>query len=234
MTEDEKKQLEAKFPVLVQPVNCLLSRDKTLDEAWLIAGAIYSYTGIASIPVEITNATKTNVVYPKVVGQINNYLRGKIAETNEMRNLLALFKDINLLPDWHAGEKDDPTRMMDHYTDIDRDYEVGNVLLMADVGSVSRDRPAPGYYQSTYRLHFDGGLKDITAINPAQQEVIYAPGSAYLVVSTRTGKIKDKKGNQAHEHIYLRYVTPESDEYTNARLQGKLFDLRDANRHAVA
>jgi hypothetical protein len=231
MTDDQKRQLETRFPVLVQPVNRLMSRGKTLDEAWLIAGAIYSYTGIASIPGEITDATNTKDNYPKVVGTINNYLRGKIAETDELRNLLALFEGINLLPDWDAGSKD-PTRMMDAYPDIERDYKVGNVLLMAEVGSVSRNKPAPGMYQHQYRLHFVGGLKDITAINPDQQEVIYAPGSAYLVESRQTGKVKEKKGNQAHEHIHLRYVTPESDEYRNARLNGKLFDLRDQNRHA--
>lgn len=230
MTDEEDLQLQAKFPVLVQPMNHFISRGQSRDRAWLLAGAIHSYTGIASIPLEIVRATESENSYPKVVGTINDYLRGKLKETDQLRNLGELFEGLDLLPDWAAGDCD-PTRMMDHYDGIEEDYHVGNVLLMAEVGSVSRHGPAPGYYTKQYRLHIEGGLKDITAINPGQQEVIYAPGSAYLVRDRRTGKSKAKKGNQSHEHIYLRYVTPESDEFQHARQNGRLFDLRDPNRH---
>lgn len=233
MTDEEDLQLQAKFPVLVQPMNRFMSRGLTRDRAWLLAGAIHSYTGIASIPLDIVRATDSANIYPKVVGTVNDYLRGKLQETDQLRNLAGLFEGLDLLSDWAAGDCD-PTRMMDHYDGIEQDYQVGNVLLMAEVGSVSRHRPAPGYYAKRYRLHMEGGLKDITAINPGQQEVIYAPGSAYLVRDRRTGKSKAKKGNQSHEHIYLRHVRPESDAYQQAEQQGRLFDLRNPNRHGDA
>lgn len=232
MTEQLDAALRQKYPKLVQVVNHLQARGEPLDRAWLLAGAILSYTGIAGLPKDIVRATGTQEQYPKVTGQINTYLRGEVAETDELLRLLELMEDISKLPDWEKG-RNDPTRMMHHYPGIELDYKVGNVLLMAEVGSVARNGPAPGMYAHQYRLHFEGGLKDITVINPQQQEVIYAPGSAYLVVATRTGKVKEKKGNQAHEHIYLRYVTPESDDYRNAMAKGKLLDLRNDNRHAA-
>lgn len=233
MTDDEHTQLQASFPVLVQPVSHFMARRVDRDRAWLIAGAIQAYTGVASIPPEIVRATQSENRYPKVVGSINDYLRGERKETEQLSNLGELFGALSLLPDWNAG-KCEPTRMMDYYEGIEQDYQVGNVLLMAEVGSVSRHGPASAYYERKYRIHIKGGLKDITAINPEQQEVIYAPGSAYLVESRRTGKPKIKKGNQAHEHIYLRHVTPESDEYRDALRMERLFDLRDKNRHGNA
>jgi hypothetical protein len=231
MTDDDKDMLEKAFPVLVQPVNHLVSRGETLDQAWLIGGAILAYTGIASIPVQIIKATDSESSdYPKVVGQINEYLRGNIKPSDAFDRLKDLFEALDKLPDWSEGSND-PTRMMHGYPDIDKDYKVGNVLLMAEVGSVSRHRPADGYYKYPYRIHVKGGLKDITALNPAQQEVIYAPGSAYLVEDRRTGKVKSKKGDQAHEHIYLRYVRRDSDEFRTAAANNKVFDLGDKSRH---
>lgn len=143
--------------------------------------------------------------YPKVVGQVNNALRGEVVMTPQLQNALALLRNIELLPD-HRVDGMDPTRMMAAYPQIDNDYKVGNTLLMAEVGSVSRHRPAPGYYHKQYRIHIDGGLKEITFINPVQQELVYAPGTPYLVTERRVGKVKKKKGDQSHVHIYLRYA----------------------------
>jgi len=104
------------------------------------------------------------------------------------------------------------------------------VLVMAEVGSVSRRKPPSGsdLYKRRYRLHFSGGLKDVTLLNPAQQEVIYAPGAMYYVAERYTGKVKVKKGNQAHIHIKLKHVTRTSREYLAASASGHVIDLRAA------
>jgi hypothetical protein len=233
MTEEHNQALRQKYVVLVGVVEQLCSKGKSLDDAWLLAGAIYAYTGIASIPDDIVLAAGARKGdYPKVVGQINDFLRGKSTGGSKAQNeeLLALLTGIEALPDWNSGSND-PTRMMDAYDKIDRDYKVGNIVIMAEVGSVSRHRPAPGLYDKQYRLHFEGGLKDISAINPQQREVLYAPSSAYQVWKRETGKTKVKKGNQAHEHIYLRYISKDSAEYKKADAAGKVLDLGDATRH---
>jgi hypothetical protein len=207
MNDTDRNTLELKYPLLDRVVKLLLRRDKlSEDEAWLTAGAIYAYTGIASIPKDIVVAAGANPKdYPKVVGQINDALRGNVDCTEQFNNVLGLLRNIELLPDYDNPGMD-PTRMMDGYQNIAVDYTAGNVLLMAEVGSVCRHRPAPGYYAKQYRLHISGGLKDVTFLNAAQQELIYAPFSPYRVDRWRTGKVKAKKGNQAHEHIYLVYA----------------------------
>jgi hypothetical protein len=208
MKKIDRQALELKYPDLHRVVVELQKNHVKIDDdqAWLTAGALLAYTGIASIPKQIVKAADKNPHdYPKVVGQINNVLRGKEQCTPEHHNLLALLKNIEYLTDYPAPGLD-PTRMMDHYENIDEHYKANNVLLMGEVGSVCRHRPAPGMYQKKYRIHITGGLKNISFLNPAQQELIYAPETPYLVVGRRTGKIKNKKGNQAHEHIYLQYA----------------------------
>ena len=230
----EEKSLTSCVQAVTQLVNGGMSR----NDAWMLAGEIYGYTGNVKPPDLIFKMTGTNKdMYPRNPGGINDYLRDKAPGSDlQMENLLGLFRDISLLPDWTPSVANKPTRMMDAYPLIDQDYREGNVLLMADVGSVARDAPdsKSEYYKRQYRLHVTGGLKDVTAMNKAQQEVIYAPGSAYLVVNREAGKVKAKKGNQAHEHIYLQYVLPDSNEYKTAAAKGRVFDLRDPKRHSPA
>jgi hypothetical protein len=202
-TED---QLTKSHPLLRRIVDPLKQAGVSTDEAWLSAGAIEAYTSVSGISPDILTGTgKAHDEYPKVVGTINKALRGEAKWTDAHTNLLALMKNIELLPEYFVAGQD-PTRMMTWYSQLETHYREGNVLLMAEVGSVCRHRPAPGLYQWKYRVHISGGLKDISFLNPAQQEVIYAPGTPYLVKARRTGKVKEKKGNQAHEHIYLEYA----------------------------
>ena len=99
------------------------------------------------------------------------------------------------------------------------------------VGSVSRTKPSTGsqYYKRRYRLEFFGGLKDISNVNPLQQEVIYAPGSHYRVESVTDGKVKDKKGNpgspQSHRHITLRFIPSDAPELRKMN-PDNIIDLR--------
>lgn len=212
MDAEAEERLRIRHPLLVRIVDPLKRAGISTDEAWLSAGAIEAYTAIASIPVDIVTAANASATdYPKVVGRINDALRGSVTWTDEFENLLALLKNIEHLP-VYAVPGQDPTRMMDGYALIDAHYRVGNVLLMAEVGSVCRHRPADAYYQRKYRIHIDGGLKDISFLDDKMQEVIYAPGTPYLVKARRTGKVKVKKGNQAHEHIYLEYAPGRRDE----------------------
>ena len=121
-------------------------------------------------------------------------------------------RGIAALPDWTPTAGSVPTRMMDNYPGLLADYAPGNLLVMAEIGSVSRSKPptASDLYRLKYRLEFEGGLKDIFAYNEDQQEVIYTPGSMYQVISAADGKVNDKKGPdgapQAHMHIKLRYI----------------------------
>ena len=213
-------KLETAFPRLVRVANLLYAsllqdagsptdparQERIRSRAWLIAGAIDAYTGNQGISTRIIAATgATQHDYPKVVGQINDALRGKVVYSRQLQNVLELLSHIERLPDHPRGTQD-PTRMMDSYPDIDKHYQVGNVLLMAEVGSVCRNRPAPGMYAKQYRIHMVGGLKDITDLNPAQQELVYAPGTPYEVTRRWVGKKKAKKGNQSHIHIELTYA----------------------------
>jgi hypothetical protein len=222
------------YPVLLPTVNALTAKGKTRNEAWLIAGALLGYTGNSAIPGPIRKATGTQVARdePEIFAKpalVNDALRGTTAATDQIRALLMLLEGIALLPDV-ADARLDPTRMMNSYPLIDTHYAVGNVLIMGEVGSVSRDEPASAsvLYKRQYRLHFKGGLKDVTLLNPAQTEVIYAPGAMYYVVSRRVGKVKVKKGNQAHIHVHLKHVTRASAEYVKASAEGKVMDLRAA------
>ncbi len=222
------------YPRLIPTVNALTAKGKTRNAAWLLAGALYGYTGNVAIPTMIRKATGTHAtkdtpeIYPKPA-LANDALRGTIPATDQLRALVLLLEGIALLPDLPDADLD-PTRMMNAYPLIDTHYAVGNVLIMGEVGSVSRDEPASAsvLYKRQYRLHFKGGLKDVTLLNPAQTEVIYAPGALYYVVSRRVGKVKVKKGNQAHVHVHLRHVTRGSAEHVAASMGGKLFDLRTA------
>jgi hypothetical protein len=233
MTDEQHQQLSQTHPALAVTVLDLVTRGVDRDQAWLLAGALIAYTGIASIPQDILHAAgKQKTDYPKVVGQVNDVLRGRMASSGALDNLVELLKGIEEMPDWLQGDND-PTRMMDAYPGIEKDYKVGNVVIMAEVGSVSRNRPDRGLYAKQYRLHFQGGLKDISHINPAQQEVIYAPGSAYLVTQWRTGKVKHKKGDQAHEHIYLQYVSRDSKEFKQASSTGHVVDKREKRFRGV-
>lgn len=234
MTEKIHVGLLSAYPVLRPSVEALMARGKSRNEAWLIAGALLGYTGARPIPGPIRKATgmqaKTGEEDPiENPSLVNKALRGEIGVTGPVRALVTLLEGIDALPDVDDTEMD-PTRMMNSYPLIDTHYAVGSVLIMAEVGSVSRNAPASGsdLYQRRYRLHFKGGLKDVTLLNPAQQEVIYAPGAMYHVESRRVGKVKVKKGNQAHVHIYLRHVTRASPEYLHAHATGHLWDLRIA------
>ena len=184
-------------------------------EAWLFAGAIMSYTGNSKIPDLIMDRTVPDSagIFVGKVGEVNNALRLGHTRGPTLDALIALMaRGIRALPDWTPRAGDVPTRMIDHYPNLAVDYAVGNLLVMAEVGSVGRSKPPTGstYYQKRYRLEYEGGLKDIFAFNEDQQEVIYAPGSIYQVVSAADGKVKPKKGPQgapqAHMHISLLYV----------------------------
>ncbi len=206
MDKATEEQLTKKNPLLRRIVDPLKEAGVSTDEAWLSAGALEAYTSVSGISSDILTATgKARDDYPKVVGTINKALRGETKWSDAYTNLLALMKNIERLPAYFVAGQD-PTRMMTWYSQLETHYRVGNVLLMAEVGSVCRHRPAPSLYQWKYRIHISGGLKDISFLNPLQQEVIYAPGTPYLVKERHTGKVKVKKGNQAHEHIYLEYA----------------------------
>lgn len=223
MSPEDRVQLETKYRASgaepIEPIARDLHDNGGLDwdEAWLTAGALLSYTGVASIPVEILAAagvpTGRHVppgeqVFPKVTGSINAALQGGAPLSPQHENLLLLFLNLDLLTKSTAGK--DPTRMMDAYPAIDTHYAVGNVLLFGEVGSVSRNGPAPGYGGRVYRLHFHGGLIDINAVNRAQQEMLYVPGSAYRVTGRRVGKPKrsvgDGGGKGSHIHLTLQYA----------------------------
>ncbi|HEY4218692.1 MAG TPA: hypothetical protein VGM67_16235 [Gemmatimonadaceae bacterium] len=234
MSDTVHQGLLAGYRVLGPSVAALMARGKSRNEAWLIAGALLGYTGARPIPGPIRKATGTQTKKdePEVFENpslVNKALRGTVGITEPLRALVTLLEGIELLPDVD-DRRLDPTRMMDWYAAIDTHYAVGNVLKMAEVGSVSRNKPASGseLYKSVYRLHFKGGLKDVTLLNPAQEEVIYAPGAMYYVVSRRVGKVKVKKGNHAHIHIYLKHVTLASPEYKAASAAGHVIDLRTA------
>jgi hypothetical protein len=97
---------------------------------------------------------------------VRGWLRRKhdklpLARSEHSPSVLELLKGISLSPERKPGFLQEPTRMMDHYDEIDTHYQVGNVPFMAEVGSVSRNGPAPGCYTKQYRLHIRGGLKDL-------------------------------------------------------------------------
>ena len=232
--EPTNAALRKQYPQMLTTVDRLMSGGKTRQEAWLLAGALLAYTGNAAINADILKATglakskaRPEGAFPKAIGKINDVLRGAAApELDKYKALAQLLKGISVLPDFRPGRFQDPTRMMNAYPTIDTDYAVGNVVIMADVGSVNRSGADPGYYKRQYRLHFTGGLKDISALNPAQQEVVYAPGTAYLVTNVRIGKKKVKKGDQSHIHIYLRHITNTDPAWPTS--PAKIKDLRTA------
>lgn len=234
ISNETHQALLSAYPVLGPTVAMLIAKGKGRNEAWLIGGALLGYTGNVAIPGPIRKATGTQQargepdLFPKPA-TVNNALRGTIPATEGLRVMIRLLESIELMPDIDDSGID-PTRMMDYYPAIDTHYAVGNVLIMAEVGSVGRSKPASGseLYKRKYRLHFKGGLKDVTLLNPAQQEVIYAPGAMYYVESRRIGKVKEKKGNQAHVHIHLKHVTRASPEYVKASSDSKVIDLRAA------
>lgn len=229
--------------VCVPIVSAVVHARHSLRDAWLLAGALMGYTGNRGIPGAIANAIQkaegAPPNLPKSIGQINAFLRTGIAPSGDKAQfgeLLRILNLIDVLPDWSppfGRLSADPTRMMDAYDGIERHYAQGNVVLMAEVGSVGRTPPSheSDLYHRRYRLHFRGGLKNVTALNPEQREVIYAPGAAYYVRKVEVGKAKEKKaetgkGPLAHTHIYLQHVTPSSPEYHQAVAANRIVDLR--------
>ncbi|HEY9010150.1 MAG TPA: hypothetical protein VIN06_03960 [Devosia sp.] len=235
MNDDDETVLlnAAHYKALIPIVNCVRSRGMARDEAWLFAGALLQYTANGKIDRLIMKHTAplSDEFFTGKVGTINQELRsGRRSEG--MDGLIELFtRGLGLLPDYIPPRGQIPTRMMEPYEDIDAHYAVGKVLIMAEVGSVGKVKPPSDsqYYKRRYRLEFDGGLKDISNLNAAQQEVLYAPGSHYRVEAIRDGKVKDKKGiagsPQAHRHITLKFLRADSPEVRNTA-PTDLIDLR--------
>ena len=220
MDDDDERVLLGMdhYKKLIPIVNGVYAKGMRKDRAWLFAGAILQYTANGKIDKVIIRHTRIKDVYKGVVGSINDSLRTGRREPG-MEELIALMTDgLNKLPDYVPKKGEIPTRMMNWYEGIDIHYKVGNVLKMAEVGSVGKKKPrsATELYKRRYRIEFFGGLKDISNLNAAQEEVLYAPGSHYRVVSVTDGKSKAKKGQpgspQSHRHIALQFIAADQQE----------------------
>jgi len=231
MSAATNTKLRAGLPGLVSIVD-MLSTQKCLNIAWLLASAVEGYTGNAKFNLAVIKAVGITrfgenlpLLQPNLV---NQGLRGDIAASPQVRATVALFEEIATLPDI-PDERLKPTRMLKPYPLLEHHFQIGNVLQMAEVGSVSRHvLRNDDLYKYKYRLEVHGGLKDFTAINRPQAEVLYAPGTIYEIMARRTGKVKEKKGNQAHQHVEMRRRNPGDSEVVAAKIRGNFWDLRAA------
>jgi len=233
MRDDDERELLGMdhYKILISIVNIVRSKGMRRDKAWLFAGAILQYTANGKIDNAIVIRTRIKGVYKGAVGSINGSLRTGKRDPGMQELIELMAEGLSMLPDYVPKKGEIPTRMMNAYPGIDNHYKVGNVLKMAEVGSVGKKKPpsATELYKRRYRLEFYGGLKDISNLNAAQDEVLYAPGSHYRVVSVTDGKSKDKKGQpgspQSHRHIALQFIAADEQELRTMQ-QDKLIDLQ--------